>query len=59
MSQMRNESWGRVTPASPSVHRTPRLPPYQKRSLSLAEGGVNGEGGRLCMCFEWRLARVL
>jgi hypothetical protein len=31
-----NESWGHVTPASPSVHRTPRLPPNQRRSLSPA-----------------------
>jgi hypothetical protein len=36
MSQGRNhnESWGHVTPASLSVHRTPCLPPYQRRSLS-------------------------
>jgi hypothetical protein len=30
----RNESWGRVTPASPLVRKTPRLPPCQRRSLS-------------------------
>jgi hypothetical protein len=36
MSQVcnHNESWSRVTPASPSVRKIPRLPPYQRRSLS-------------------------
>jgi hypothetical protein len=29
----RNESWGRMTPASPLVHRIPHLSPYQRQSL--------------------------
>jgi hypothetical protein len=46
-----NESWGHVTPASPSACKTPRLSPYQRQSLSVTR---NSRCSRVFPTRRWR-----